>query len=90
VLAFFRASPEEYAVVFTANASAALKLVGEAYPFTEENCLILGEDSHNSVHGIRQFAARAGARVNYVETAPRGGVIVEATKVKSFVFVILI
>jgi len=32
VLAFFNAPADEYAVVFTANASAALKLVGEAYP----------------------------------------------------------
>ncbi|EIN06432.1 PLP-dependent transferase [Punctularia strigosozonata HHB-11173 SS5] len=80
VLSFFRALPEEYTVVFTANASAALKLVGEAYPFTEENCFVLGEDSHNSVHGIRQFAARAGSRVRYVETAPEGGVIAAAAQ----------
>ena len=33
VLAFFNASPDEYTVVFTANASAALKLVGESFPF---------------------------------------------------------
>jgi molybdenum cofactor sulfurtransferase len=30
VFAFFRASPEEYEVIFTANASHALKLVGES------------------------------------------------------------
>src|SRR5712692_7551565 len=33
VLHFFQASPEEYMIIFTANASTALKLVGEAYPF---------------------------------------------------------
>lgn len=33
VLDFFHASPDEDAVIFTANASLALKLVGEAYPF---------------------------------------------------------
>ena len=33
VLAFFNADPDEYDVVFTANASGALKLVGESYPF---------------------------------------------------------
>jgi len=32
-LEFFRASPREYAVIFTANATHALKLVGESYPF---------------------------------------------------------
>jgi molybdenum cofactor sulfurtransferase len=48
VLAFFKAPPE-YTVIFTANATAALKLVGEAYPFTGSSNYILGTDSHNSV-----------------------------------------
>ena len=33
VLDFFRASPEEYVAIFTPNATGALRLVGEAYPF---------------------------------------------------------
>jgi hypothetical protein len=33
VLEFFRASPEEYVAIFTPNATGALRLVGEAYPF---------------------------------------------------------
>jgi selenocysteine lyase/cysteine desulfurase len=33
VLDFFRASPKEYAAIFTPNATGALRLVGEAYPF---------------------------------------------------------
>ena len=33
VLDFFNADPDEYVVIFTANATQALKLVGEAYPF---------------------------------------------------------
>lgn len=48
VLAFFKAPPE-YTVIFTANATAALKLVGESYPFTGGSNYILGTDSHNSV-----------------------------------------
>ncbi|KAF7355905.1 Molybdenum cofactor sulfurase [Mycena venus] len=55
VLSFFGASPERYTVIFTANASGALKLVGESYPFTEESRYVLACDSHNSVHGIRGF-----------------------------------
>ncbi len=35
ILDFFNASPDEYTVVFTGNASGALKLVGEAYPFAQ-------------------------------------------------------
>lgn len=48
VLSHFKAS-SDYTVVFTPNASAALKLVGEAYPFTGGGCLVIGADSHNSV-----------------------------------------
>ncbi|KAI0343615.1 PLP-dependent transferase [Trametopsis cervina] len=72
VLSFFNASPE-YTVIFTANASAALKLVGESYPFTEGGYYVLGADSHNSVHGIRQFATKQGAQVHYIEATSVGG-----------------
>ena len=34
VLRFFKADPAEYAVVFTPNASGALKHVGESYPLS--------------------------------------------------------
>ncbi|KIY51458.1 PLP-dependent transferase [Fistulina hepatica ATCC 64428] len=60
VLSFFKAPPT-YTVVFTANATAALKLVGESFPFSEGSIYVLGMDSHNSVNGIRQFATRKGA-----------------------------
>ena len=66
VLAFFRADPAEYDVVFTANASGALKLVGESYPFCEGGRYLLTYDNHNSVNGIREFARRAGAEVTYL------------------------
>jgi selenocysteine lyase/cysteine desulfurase len=66
VLRFFDADPEEYAVCFTANASSALKLVAEAYPFGPRSRLVLSADNHNSVNGIRRFAERAGAEVRYV------------------------
>ncbi|MCB1271477.1 MAG: aminotransferase class V-fold PLP-dependent enzyme [Microthrixaceae bacterium] len=59
VLEFFGAS--EHECVFTANASAALKLVGEAFPFSEQRPLLLSADNHNSVNGIREFARRRGA-----------------------------
>ena len=66
VLAFFRAAPEEYAVIFTPNASGALKLVGESYPFTPDSRYTLTYDNHNSVNGIREFARARGARVRYL------------------------
>lgn len=66
VLDFFQASPDEYAVIFTANASQALKLVGEAYPFQPGGQFLLLFDNHNSVNGIREFARAKGAEVTYL------------------------
>lgn len=61
----------EYTAVFTANATGALKLVGEAYPFTAASRLLLSADNHNSVNGIREFARARGAAVAYAPlTAP--------------------
>ncbi|MCW2945486.1 MAG: hypothetical protein JWR24_2203 [Actinoallomurus sp.] len=66
VLAFFNASPEEYAVIFTANATGACRLVGESYRFDRESRLVLTLDNHNSVNGIREFARGHGADIEYV------------------------
>lgn len=70
VLDFFCASPQEYAVVFTANASGALKLVGESYPFGPGGLFLLTFDNHNSVNGIREFARAKGAQVVYTPVLP--------------------
>lgn len=66
VLDFFQASPDEYAVIFTSNASHALKLVGEAYPFQPGGQFLLLFDNHNSVNGIREFARAKGASFTYL------------------------
>ena len=66
VLRFFNASPDEWAVIFTANASHALKLIGESYPFGPGDRFLLTFDNHNSVNGIREFARAAGATATYV------------------------
>ena len=63
VLDFFDADPSDYEVVFTANASAALKLVGESLPLSADSRLVLTADNHNSVNGLREWARRAGAEV---------------------------
>ena len=57
---FFHAAEDEYAVVFTPNASGALKLVAESYPFGPGDRYVLTYDNHNSVNGIREFARRGG------------------------------
>jgi molybdenum cofactor sulfurtransferase len=68
-------------VVFTPNATGALKLVGESYPFTGDSAFVLGADSHNSVHGIREFANHRGARVCYIESTDVGGFDESSAKV---------
>jgi molybdenum cofactor sulfurtransferase len=68
VLRFFNADPQEYLAVFTPNASGALKLVGESYPFPGGRYL-LTFDNHNSVNGIREFAHARGADVTYIPIA---------------------
>jgi molybdenum cofactor sulfurtransferase len=70
VLAFFNASPDEYTVIFTSNASNALKLVGESYPFKPEGQFLLLFDNHNSVNGIREFARAKGATITYLPVIP--------------------
>jgi molybdenum cofactor sulfurtransferase len=70
VLNYFHASPDEYSVIFTPNASGALKLVGESYPFAPGGRYLLTFDNHNSVNGIREFAQTKGASIHYVPLEP--------------------
>jgi molybdenum cofactor sulfurtransferase len=70
ILEYFNASPDEYCVIFTQNASGALKLVGESYPFAPGGHYLLTFDNHNSVNGIREFARTKGADVVYVPVLP--------------------
>jgi selenocysteine lyase/cysteine desulfurase len=64
LLRFLDADPDVYEVCFTANASGALRLIGEAYPFTRRSRLLLAADNHNSVNGIRTYAHAAAATVH--------------------------
>lgn len=70
VLEFFNASPGEYTVIFTSNATGALRLVGESYPFAPGGQILLLFDNHNSVNGIREFARAKGATLTYLPVMP--------------------
>src|SRR6266704_1052457 len=70
VLEFFNASPSEYTVIFTSNATGALRLVGESYPFAPGGQILLLFDNHNSVNGIREFARAKGATLTYLPVMP--------------------
>ena len=70
VLRYFNADPDEYIAIFTPNATGALKLVGESYPFSPDASYLLTCDNHNSVNGIREFARSFGANVTYIPSQP--------------------
>jgi selenocysteine lyase/cysteine desulfurase len=63
VLRFFGVDSSTHDVVFTANTSAAIKLVAESYPFRRDSAFVYSLDNHNSINGIREYARRAGARL---------------------------
>lgn len=65
-LRFLDADQSDYDVVFTANATAAIRLLAEAFPFRAGSRLVLSSDNHNSVNGLRVQAARRRASVDYV------------------------
>jgi len=66
LLDFFNAG-DDYDLIFTSNASNALKLLSESFPFDGQSTLVLSADNHNSVHGAREYARKAGAKVIYVD-----------------------
>jgi molybdenum cofactor sulfurtransferase len=66
VLRYFNAPESEYACIFTPNATGALRLVGESYPFAPGDRFLATFDNHNSVNGIREFAHAKGAESAYV------------------------
>ncbi|XP_010272263.1 PREDICTED: molybdenum cofactor sulfurase isoform X2 [Nelumbo nucifera] len=61
VLDYCNASPKDYKCVFTSGATAALKLVGEAFPWRRESSFMYTMENHNSVLGIKEYALNQGA-----------------------------
>jgi hypothetical protein len=55
VLKYFNASPRDYKCIFTSGATAALKLVGECFPWSRDSCYMYTMENHNSVLGIREY-----------------------------------
>lgn len=64
VLRFFQAEADYYCI-FTPNATGALRIVGESFPWSADSQYLLTADNHNSVHGIREYCRRAGGAVTY-------------------------
>ncbi|KAJ2844030.1 hypothetical protein GGI22_007012, partial [Coemansia erecta] len=64
LLAFFGTSAREYAVVFTANATAAIRMAGELTPMDANGGVFCyTQESHTSVVGLRNMAAERGIAV---------------------------
>ncbi|KAJ7535046.1 hypothetical protein O6H91_12G016300 [Diphasiastrum complanatum] len=70
VLSFFHAPEGEYKCIFTSGATAALKLVGEAFPWHQHSDFYYTMENHNSVLGIREYALARGATVTAVDVEP--------------------
>ncbi|MAS19936.1 MAG: cysteine desulfurase, partial [Leeuwenhoekiella sp.] len=65
VLAYFNAFDDYYCVI-TPNASGALKIIGECYPFEKDSEYALFADNHNSVNGIREYCKTKGGTHQYI------------------------
>lgn len=75
LLAFFDADPAEYDVVWTSNATAGLRIVGETYDFANKTMLI-PRDAHNSLNSLARKAQQGGGRFEFIEfDSPSGEAI---------------
>ncbi|KAJ1773236.1 hypothetical protein LPJ74_000746 [Coemansia sp. RSA 1843] len=64
LLAFFGTSARDYALVFTANATAAIRMAGELTPMDPKGGVYCyTQESHTSVVGLRNMAAERGVSV---------------------------
>ncbi|KAJ1935655.1 hypothetical protein FBU59_005316, partial [Linderina macrospora] len=64
LLQFLGTSEKTYAIVFTANATAAIKLAGELTPMDDgKGAFCYTQESHTSVVGLRKMASNRGIGV---------------------------
>ncbi|KAJ1878413.1 hypothetical protein LPJ57_003429 [Coemansia sp. RSA 486] len=63
LLRFFGTTAEKYAVVFTANATGAIRLAGELTPLSKKGVFCYSRESHTSVVGVRSIAAERGVAI---------------------------
>jgi len=60
ILEFFNTNADDYHVVFTANATAALRLVAEHFDFSKDGNFHYCQENHTSVLGMRQLVRANG------------------------------
>ena len=65
ILNYFDCTPGDYQVVFTQNATAAIKLVGEIFPWqSEKSWFKYLRENHTSIVGLRALAKESGADIS--------------------------
>ncbi|KAJ2456274.1 hypothetical protein EV183_000201 [Coemansia sp. RSA 2336] len=69
LLEFLGTSAQQYAVVFTANATAAIRLAAELTPVSSNGAFCYTRESHTSVVGLRNLLARQDVSVKPIEFA---------------------
>lgn len=55
ILSGFNTTCNEYSVIFTAGATASLKLLAETFDFSSDGCFAYLRDNHTSVLGMREI-----------------------------------
>ncbi|KAJ2083150.1 hypothetical protein H4R24_001063 [Coemansia sp. RSA 988] len=75
LLSFLGTSAEKYAAIFTANATASIRLAAELTPITADGKFCFTRASHTSVVGVRNLADERGASVCPIEFAEISNVI---------------
>ncbi|KAF7994271.1 hypothetical protein HCN44_003361 [Aphidius gifuensis] len=73
ILDFFKATSDEYSLIFTSGATSSLKIIAETFKFsnnssfntntTENGHFIYLQDNHTSVLGMRDLVVRNGAKL---------------------------
>nr|CDI54003.1 related to molybdenum cofactor sulfurase [Melanopsichium pennsylvanicum 4] len=66
ILEFFDADPADYDVVWTSNATAGFRIVGETYDFRGKRMLI-PRDAHNSLNSLARKAQAGGGSFEFIE-----------------------
>lgn len=56
ILNHFNISSHQYDVIFTSGTTASLKLVGECFPFDDNNIFAYPSNAHTSLLGLRNYA----------------------------------
>ncbi|CAG8511216.1 10979_t:CDS:2 [Paraglomus brasilianum] len=70
ILNYFDCTPGDYQVVFTQNATAAIKLVGEIFPWqSERSWFKYLRENHTSIIGLRALAKEGGADISVLSEA---------------------